>query len=147
MEKHKYILEKLSNDELPDEINYHNFPLITVFQELHEAKLVTAIDASDLGGLIYHDPQITLSGREYLAKLNAPPTPPQNPINIGNISGSTFQVGNGNSLSVHVSVQELVENIAKSNDIEAKSKLKELLNNGTVANLIGVGATALLALL
>lgn len=147
MENHKYILEKLSKNELPDEIAYHNFPLISVFQELFESKLVTAIDASDLGGTCYLEPRITLSGREYLAKLNSPASPQQHSISIGNISGSTFQVGNGNSLSVHVSVQELVENIAKSNDLEAKSKLKELLNNATVANLIGVGATALLALL
>jgi len=147
MEKHKYILEKLSKNELPDEINYHNFPLVSVFQELYESKLVTAIDASNLGGACYLEPRITLHGREYLAKLNAPVNPPPHSINIGNISGSTFQVGNGNSLSVHVTIQELVENIAKSNDLEAKSKLKELLNNATVANLIGVGATALLALL
>jgi hypothetical protein len=147
MEKHKYILEKLSNSELPEEINYANFPLITIFKELYEGKLVSAIDASDLGGSIYLEPRITLLGREYLAKLNSPVIPAQGSITIGNISGSTFQVGNGNSLSVHVSIQELVENIAKSNDLEAKSKLKELLNNATVANLIGVGATALLALL
>lgn len=147
MEKHKYILEKLSQNEIPEEINYCNFPLMSVFQELYEGKLVAAIDASDLGGAIYLEPRITLLGREYLAKLNTPATPPQSSITIGNISGSTFQVGNGNSLSVHVSMQEFVENVAKSNDIEAKSKLKELLNNSTVANLIGVGATALLALL
>ena len=44
-------------------------------------------------------------------------------------------------------MQELIETIAKSNDLEAKSKLKELLNNATVAGLIGAGVTALLALL
>lgn len=70
-----------------------------------------------------------------------------NTYNIGSVSGSNVQVGDGNSLSIHVSIQELTEAIAKSNDPEAKSKLKDFLNNRTVASVIGVGVAGLAALL
>jgi len=147
MEEHKYILELLSKNEFPDEITEGEFALIGIFKELYEQGYVTAIDASSFDGDSYLEPRITISGRKFLSELTNPVSSAQHSISIGNISGSTFQVGNGNSLSVHVSVQELVENVAKSNDSEAKSKLKALLNNATVAGLIGAGATALLALL
>lgn len=147
MEEHKYILELLSKNEFPDEITEGEFALTGVFKELYEQGYVTAIDASSCDGDSYLEPRITISGRKFLTELTNPVSSAQHSISIGNISGSTFQVGNGNSLSVHVSVQELVEKVAKSDDSEAKSKLKELLNNGTVAGLIGAGATALLALL
>ena len=147
MEEHKYILELLSKNEFPEEITEGEFSLIGIFKELYEQGYVTAIDASSFDGDYYLEPRITISGRKFLSELTNPRSAASHSINIGNISGSTFQVGNDNSLSVHVSVQELVENIAKSNDLEAKSKLKELLNNATVAGLIGAGAAALLALL
>jgi hypothetical protein len=135
MEEHKYILELLSRNEFPEEITEGEFALIGIFKELYEH------------GYSYLEPRITMSGRKFLSELTNPVGLAQPSISIGNISGSTFQVGNSNSLSVHVSVQELVESVAKSSDLEAKSKLKELLNNATVAGLIGAGATALLALL
>lgn len=147
MEEHKLILEQLSKNEFPEEIGEMEFPLIKIFKELYEQGYVTAIDASSCDGDAYLDPRITISGRKFLSELTKPLKEVGHSINIGNISSSTFQVGNGNSLSVNVSMQELVENVAKSNDIEAKSKLKELLNNATVAGLIGAGATTLLALL
>jgi hypothetical protein len=147
MEEHKYILELLSRNEFPEEITEGEFALIGIFKELYEQGYVAAIDASSCDGYSYLEPRITMSGRKFLSELTNPVGLAQPSISIGNISGSTFQVGNSNSLSVHVSVQELVESVAKSSDLEAKSKLKELLNNATVAGLIGAGATALLALL
>lgn len=68
-------------------------------------------------------------------------------INIGSISSDQVQVGNHNTQITNITVQRLVEQIAKSKDAEAKSKLKEFLQNSTVASVIGAGATALLALL
>lgn len=68
-------------------------------------------------------------------------------INIGSISSEQVQVGNNNTQIVNITVQRLVEQIAKSGDAEAKSKLKEFLQNSTVASVIGAGASALLALL
>lgn len=147
MEDHKLILEQLSKNQFPERISEREFQLIRIFKELYKQGYVTAIDASSSDGDVYLDPQITISGRKFLFELTNPVKEAMNSINIGNISGSSFQVGNGNSLSVNISMQELVENVAKTNDVEAKSKLRELLNNATVAGLVGAGATALLALL
>lgn len=68
-------------------------------------------------------------------------------FNIGTVSGSNIQVGDSNILSVNITIHELVEKVAKSGDETAKSKLKEFLNNGTVASILGAGASALLAIL
>src|SRR5690606_42137906 len=68
-------------------------------------------------------------------------------FNIGTVSGSNVQVGDSNVMSVNISIHELVEKISKSGDESAKSKLKEFLNNGTVASILGAGVSALLAIL
>ena len=68
-------------------------------------------------------------------------------INIGSISGESIQVGDHNVQIANISVSQLVEHIANSGDQEAKSRLKALLENGTVASLVGAGASALLGLL
>lgn len=68
-------------------------------------------------------------------------------FNIGSVSGSNVQVGNNNSLGININIQELAERIAESGDKDAKSKLKEFLNNSTVASVIGAGVTGLLGLL
>lgn len=70
-----------------------------------------------------------------------------NTINIGSISGEQFQVGNNNTQSVTINVKKLVEEIIKSNDPEAKSLLKKLLENSTVGSVIGAGASALISML
>lgn len=73
--------------------------------------------------------------------------PSSNTYNIGSISSNQVQVGNNNLQISNVTIQNLVESIAKSDDEEAKSILKKLLQNSTVASLIGAGAGALLGLL
>ena len=68
-------------------------------------------------------------------------------INIGSIAGEHIQVGNNNSQVVNINVQQLVESVVKSNDPEAKSLLKSLFENSTVASIVGAGATVLLGML
>ena len=68
-------------------------------------------------------------------------------FNIGSISSQQVQVGNHNYQTVNISIQQLVEEIAKSSDQEAKSLLRKLLENSTVGSLIGAGVSALLGLL
>lgn len=68
-------------------------------------------------------------------------------FNISSISAENVQVGNSNTLTTNVTIQELAEKIAKSGDSEAKSKLKEFLQNSTVGSLIGAGASALIGML
>lgn len=68
-------------------------------------------------------------------------------FNIGSISVEQVQVGNNNSLNINISFQNLVEAVSKSNDDEAKSGLRKLLENNTVASIVGAGVTALIGLL
>ncbi len=78
---------------------------------------------------------------EHMTKANS------STFNIGSITGDQVQVGNENSQVTNINIQQLVEHVAKSNDEEAKSTLKKLLQNSTVGSLIGAGAGALLGLL
>lgn len=68
-------------------------------------------------------------------------------INIGSISGEQVQVGSHNSQISNISIQTLVEHIAKNGDDEAKSTLKTLLQNNSVASLLGAATSALLGAL
>ena len=68
-------------------------------------------------------------------------------INIGSVSGEQVQVGNHNSQITNISLQQLVEHVVNNGNSEAKSTLKSLLQNSSIASLVGAGATALLALL
>ena len=58
-----------------------------------------------------------------------------------------MQIGDQNVQIAEVSVKQLVEHIANSDDVEAKSRLKDLLANATVAALLGAGASKLLGIL
>jgi|APLak6261659701_1056019.scaffolds.fasta_scaffold28832_2 hypothetical protein len=66
-------------------------------------------------------------------------------FNIGTLNAQNVQVGNENSQTINITVQQLVEQIAKSNDAEAKNLLKQFLENSTVANIIGAVASTLLS--
>ncbi|MFJ5367522.1 hypothetical protein ACIPR9_20815 [Pectobacterium punjabense] len=75
------------------------------------------------------------------------PKSSQNTFNIASVSGSQVQIGENNHLIVNVNITELAEKISQSGDPQAKSLLKDLLNNSTVASIVGAGASALLAML
>lgn len=68
-------------------------------------------------------------------------------FNIGSISSEQLQVGNNNTQTVTINVKKLVEEVAKSDDPEAKGLLKKLLENRTVGSVIGAGASALISML
>lgn len=68
-------------------------------------------------------------------------------FHIGSVSGEQVQLGNNNSQVVTISLQNLVEAVAKNGDAEAKLTLRKLLENSTVASVLGAGAAALLNLL
>ncbi len=65
--------------------------------------------------------------------------------NIGTIQCNA-NIGNDNSQIININIQELVTNIAKSDDQEAKSLIVKLLENSTVASLIGPGMNGLFKL-
>lgn len=63
-----------------------------------------------------------------------------------NVSGNA-QFGNNNSQTnthnatdININLQTLINEIEKSGDTEAKNKLLDLLNNGTIASILGVTA-------
>ena len=109
------------------------------------------LDASFLkGGTLNvgtkHPHVVTLKVENTTAKAHKEPISPST-INIGSVTGEQVQVGNNNTQTVNISMQTLVEEIAKTSDPEAKSLLKKLLENSTVGGLIGAGASALIGLL
>lgn len=57
---------------------------------------------------------------------------------------SNSQTNNQNTTNIDIKLQTLINEIEKSNDLEAKSKLREFLNNGTVASIIGASAPEIL---
>ncbi|NIY90361.1 hypothetical protein HCZ64_24580, partial [Vibrio campbellii] len=67
--------------------------------------------------------------------------------NFGTISAEQMQVGNDNTQNTTINIQQLVEKVASSNDNEAKNKLKQLLENSTVASVLGASVSSLLSML
>jgi len=67
--------------------------------------------------------------------------------NIGPVTGGQVQVGNQNTQTIKINIQDLVEKVAASNDQKAKSLFRKLLENGTVEGIIGGGISGLLKLL
>lgn len=147
MDTHKQILKDLVDKKFPKDIDSESFSEIDIFRELYERGLVAAIDARSFDGECFLDTRITMEGRQFLANSDASPKMDSHAFNIGTISGGVIQLGNGNTAGVNISLHEIVEKISKSGDTEAKSKLKEFLNNATVATLIGSGVQGLLSCL
>lgn len=87
--------------------------------------------------------------REFIALACEPITPTRGRIvnNTYNIDSKNVQIGDHNTQNVTINVQKLVEAIAESNDHEAKSMLKSLLENSTVASVIGAGVSSLISLI
>lgn len=94
-----------------------------------------------------HRHMLTLKVENISSHLHKTSTPNNTTFNIGSISGEQLQVGNNNTQAITINVQKLVEEVAKSNDDEAKGLLKKLLENSTVANVIGVAASAFIGML
>ncbi|EML2677149.1 MAG: hypothetical protein E7G14_04090 [Klebsiella michiganensis] len=68
-------------------------------------------------------------------------------VNFSGLNNAQIQIGNNNNQLMQISVKELVEKIADSEDKEAKSLLLKILENNTVASIIGAGTSALFSLL
>ncbi|RUR43386.1 hypothetical protein ELY37_16850 [Vreelandella populi] len=81
-----------------------------------------------------------------LAEQHKPKTS-SSTVNIGSITSDNVQIGDHNVQLHNATIKEIVEHVSKSDDPEAKSKLKSLLENPTVSSLVGAGVTALLAML
>ncbi|ENY9450402.1 TPA: hypothetical protein O8U57_001481 [Enterobacter asburiae] len=93
-----------------------------------------------------HPHMLTLSIENMTENEHKSPTK-SSTFHIGSINGEQVQVGESNHMLVNISITELVEKVAKSGDPQAKSVLKQLLENSTVASIVGAGTSALLNLL
>lgn len=74
-------------------------------------------------------------------------TETQNTFNIASLNANQVQVGNNNTISTNITIENLVKEIANSKDPEAKSIVKKLLENSTVGSVIGAGTAFLLSML
>lgn len=70
-------------------------------------------------------------------------------IEIGSITGGNQQLGNDNTQNnndINIDLKTLIHQIEESDDAEAKGRLRDLLNNNTVASIIGASVPALMQL-
>lgn len=122
----------------------------THLKYLSTKKLISNMDGkSDLKALgitIGLGGQIAICSNNLIMKTEIQ-DPAMSQINIGSINSQQVQVGNHNNLITNINVQDLVEKVAKSNDEEAKSILKSLLENSTVASVVGASISGLIGLL
>lgn len=67
-------------------------------------------------------------------------------IVVGTVNASTVQIGHENShtTNINMTLQHLAQQVAASQDPEAKGLLRNLLNNATIGALLGAGATEVL---
>jgi len=100
------------------------------------------VEGGSLGVGTPHSDMLTLKVENITASQHTK-TPPT-PIHVGSISAQQVQVGHGNMQTINITVKELAERVAASNDEEAKGLLRQLLENPIVASIIGAGAAALL---
>lgn len=121
----------------------------THLKYLSTKKLISNMDGrSDLKALgitISADDHIVIGDKLIMQAEIQEPSMPQ--INIGSINSEEVQVGYHNSKVTNINFQELVEKVAQSNDEEAKSILKSLLENNTVASVVGAALSGLIGLL
>jgi len=68
-------------------------------------------------------------------------------FNISSINAEQLQIGNNNSQNINITLKELVEKLSKTEDEEAKNLFKKILENSSVAGIIGAGATTLFGML
>lgn len=92
-----------------------------------------------------HPHILALTVQNMATEAVMPKTPPA--VTIGSLSAHQVQIGDHNSQTVHVSLAQVVREVAASGDVEAKGLLRRLLENSTVAAVVGAGASALLSIL
>jgi hypothetical protein len=93
-----------------------------------------------------HPHMLTLGVENMTSAKHQSSTTPTS-IHIASLTGQQVQVGNNNSQTTNITITEIVKQVAASQDIEAKSALRKLLENNTVAAIVGAGATTLLGIL
>lgn len=122
-----------------DRIQQKNGPNVIELQVLD----ADFMEDGSLGIGTNHPHMLTLSVRNLTASAHIPPSPATS-IQIGSVSGHQVQVGNHNSQIVKITLEEVIRQVAATEDHEAKGLLRKLLENNTVAAIVGAGASALI---
>ena len=104
---------------------------------------VNYIENGSMGIGTEHSHLLRLNVQNVAAQFLQPK--PVQSINI--VSAQQVQIGDNNSQMVTVTLSDVVRSVAAGDDAEAKSLLKRLLENNTVAAVVGAGVSALLGLL
>ncbi|WP_305404367.1 hypothetical protein [Photobacterium leiognathi] len=65
-------------------------------------------------------------------------------VNKFDIKSESVQIGDHNIQNNTYTISQLIGKVAESDDEEAKSLLKNLIENNTVASILGAGVTALI---
>ena len=138
---------KIPYSNLPNVSIGHTFTQKSGSNEIHLKTIdISFLENGTLGVGTHHPHLMTLSVENISSSEHK--TPQQaHTINIGSISSQQVQVGNHNTQTINIKIEELVERVAASNDAEAKGILKKLFENSTVSSIIGAGVSALLAAL
>lgn len=111
-----------------------NIQVITVFNQVYSNESNIVSDSDMINGL-----------QTFIDSLNTAITynKEEKMTTNYNVSGNAqfgdnnSQTNNQNTTNIEIKLQTLINEIEKSDDLEAKSKLREFLNNGTVASIIG----------
>lgn len=106
---------------------------------------VNFLEEGSLGVGTKHPHMLTLQVENLTAARHQSPGAPT--IQIGTVSGQQVQVGSQNSMAFHISLAEVVRQVAESGDPKAKSLMREVLENNTVAAVVGAGVSALIGAL
>lgn len=89
---------------------------------------------------------------KHLLMLTVEPETERNKVssptfNINNLTGHNVQLGQENSIVMHITVEDLVRKVAESSDEESKSRLSSFLESSAAKAILGVGIPALVGLL
>lgn len=93
-----------------------------------------------------HPHMLTLSVENITSAAHRTPKSPL-AIHIGSVSGHQVQVGNQNTQIANISLAEVVKQVAAADDSQAKGLMRQLLENNTVAAIVGAGTSALVGIL
>ncbi|MEN6669518.1 hypothetical protein AAJP47_03990 [Psychrobacter sp. B38] len=114
-----------------------NIQVIDVFNQVYLNKSNTVSDGDTINGLQKlvnsFDTAITHNKEEKM-------TTNYNVSGNAQFGNNNSQTNTHNATDININLQTLISEIEKSGDPEAKSKLLDLLNNGTIASILGVTA-------
>ena len=113
-------------------------------------EVFTILEANYSPGLHSIPAHYSLKIRKDSSLLHKPSMPKSTTINISNSQG--IQVGDHNIQNISNGLSELIQQIESSDTspemkTEAKGKIRELINNPTIASILGGATAGLLALL